>query len=765
MDEPVLLDVTYRGKDRVEVILKDITGKLYTDRSFLPYFYLVPQVENAIAEIKKMRVRGKPPVDVLEEVKKDLKEMKKVLKVVVQHPSLVPEWREAVKPLGERREMDIPFVRRYMIDHGLKPFVSFDPETFLPGGKELPFEDIRVLAFDIETIGGDGIDMQKNPIIALSLYGKDFARVITWHDMPGENVQRVSSEAALIAAFIKAVEEYRPHIIVGYNSDGFDWPYLKARAEKFNIKLKFFNEPLKFVKRGQESAPKIFGLITVDIFAFVKNILSPYLKTESLDLNSVAMEILGEGKVEIGGARGIDRAWKEDTALLYEYSIQDSRLTYLLAMEFLPMLLELSRILSLPLFDVARMTPSQIVEWLLIKEAFNEKILVPNRPKQEEIARRRAMSYEGAFVKEPIKGLHAPIAVCDFRSLYPTIIIAHNISPDTINCGHEECREKNKSPAGTWFCIKEKGFLPKTLEKIFYERVALKKKLKTLEKSSREYKITDAKQKALKLILNSFYGYMGFPGARWYSIEAAASVTAWGRHYITKIMEAAEKFGFTVVYGDTDSVMLTGSFENFEEKVLEFLKWINAQLPDPMELELEGFYVRGLFVTKKRYALLARDGSIVVKGLEKVRRDWSPLAREAQEKVLRLILEGKTKEAKEYVEEIIKKLKRREIPMEKLVIKTQLTKPPELYEQMAPHVKVALDLKKMGKRVFPGMIIEYIVTPSGSSISEKAVWAEIARDYDPNYYIENQLLPAVSRILDAALKAKATKQKSLDAFF
>jgi len=764
MDSLTLIDITYKGKNRVVTHLIGREGT-FRDENFLPYFYVIPHDEKSKEEIKKLKVGNLSPEKIEEVERIDLKRKVKALKIYLRHPKEIQEWREVVKPFGERREMDIPFTRRYMIDHDLRPMTEVKLPEVRRGEKEIG--ELKVLAFDIETLAGNAFAIGENPIIMLSLWGEGIKKVITWNKVEGEYVEVVENEKELIRRFVRIVNEYKPEVIVGYNCDAFDWPCIKKRASKFKINLLFNGENLTFVRRGRESAPKIPGMNPVDLYVFVSNILAPYMQSESLDLNTVAAELIGEEKIKIGGMKGIDSAWEKNRELLYRYSLQDARLTYLLAMEILPMIYELAKIIGQPISDVARMTPSQVVEWLLVREAFKQGILAPNRPKTEEIARRRQFTYEGAFVKEPKKGLCSPIAVCDFRSLYPTIIMAHNISPDTINCEHEECRKSNTAPNGVWFCTKEKGFLPRTIEKLFRERIELKKKLKSLKKGTHEYKMVDTRQKALKLILNSFYGYMGFPGARWYSIEAASAVTAWGRKYITEIMKKAEEKGFQVVYGDTDSVMLSAEGKNFKERVLEFLQEVNSSLPEPMELELEGFYVRGLFVTKKRYALLAEDGSLVIKGLERVRRDWSDLAREAQEKVLRLVLENRVEEAKRYVQELVEKIRKKEIPMERMIIRTQLTKEIEEYEQIGPHVKVAMDLRREGKPVFPGMIIEYVVTPGTGSISERSVWAEYARDYDAEYYIENQLLPAVMRILEAVGSTEEElrrKQSTLDSF-
>ena len=208
------------------------------------------------------------------------------------------------------------------------------------------------------------------------------------------------------------------------------------------------------------------------------------------------------------------------------------------------------------------------------------------------------------------------------------------------------------------------------------------------------------------------------------------------------------------------------------EKAEEFLNLINESLPKGMELEFEGFYRRGFFVTKKRYALI-EDENIVVKGLELVRRDWAPIAKKTQQEVLVAILkEGSPKKAKEIIKKVIKNIEDGNTPPEDLVIHTQLTKDPEEYVQKAPHVLAAQKAIKRGRKIERGSIIRYVVVKGKDAISKRAEPIEDVdvSDYDPTYYIENQVLPAVSRIINALGYSerevtRKEKQSKLDVYF
>jgi len=212
--------------------------------------------------------------------------------------------------------------------------------------------------------------------------------------------------------------------------------------------------------------------------------------------------------------------------------------------------------------------------------------------------------------------------------------------------------------------------------------------------------------------------------------------------------------------------------DTIKDEAEKFLKAVNQELPEGMELEFEGFFERGFFVTKKRYALI-QEGKIVVKGLELVRRDWAPVARKTQEKVLRAILEdGSPKKATKIVRDVIEDIKKGNLGLEDLVINTQITRNPESYQQNAPHVMAAKKAIERGRKVVRGSIMRYVVVKGKSPISQRAEPVEDVdiSDYDPTYYIENQVLPAISRIIEAIGYSPSEvmhqeRQSSLDAFF
>jgi DNA polymerase Pol2 len=396
-------------------------------------------------------------------------------------------------------------------------------------------------------------------------------------------------------------------------------------------------------------------------------------------------------------------------------------------------------------------------------------------PKYDEIEGRRQLpSYTGAIVIEPKTGLHENILVFDFQSLYPTIIVTHNISPETLNCGHTECRMRNAVPNGkNYFCIQQKGFIPKHLEEIIFERRKVKEELKKSKNNMlKNY------QYALKIIANAMYGYFGYAGSRWFCRECGESCAAFGRYYITKVIEDAKENKLEIIYAETDSCFVKVKDKKSAEVAIKWHDKMNEKLPGIIELEYRDFYPAGIFVAKrdeekgakKRYALLTEDGKLEIRGFETVRRDWCDLAKQVQHEVLRIILfEKDLNKAIKFVKDEIEKIKKGKAKIEDLVIRTQLTSSLSSYKQIGPHVKAAQKLKEKGLQVLEGMIIEYIIVKGKGSISDRAEPLELYKgDYDPEYYVNNQVLPAALRVLQAfGIKEDLSlaKQDSLQTWF
>jgi len=341
------------------------------------------------------------------------------------------------------------------------------------------------------------------------------------------------------------------------------------------------------------------------------------------------------------------------------------------------------------------------------------------------------------------------------NSLYPSIIATFNISPETLNCGN---RKDGYEVPGTdyWFCKEHKGFISTVIKELIERRIKLKKRMKEA-KSFEEKTWLGNEQAALKTVTNACYGYLNFASSKWYCRECALSSAAFGRFYIKRVIDEAEKEGFTVIYADTDS-MFVKIKGNLSKKTIEFVQKINKTLPGIIELDVQGIYKRGIFIpksvgigtAKKRYSLIDKNGKITVRGLEAVRKDWCNLAKVVQREVLRMILEKKdVKGSVKYVKYVIKQLNDGKIPLKDLIIIEQLTKPLTEYKAIGPHVVAARKIKERGRPIGEGMPILFVITKGKGSISERSEPFEDVdiKDVDNYYYISHQIVPAALRVL------------------
>ena len=771
--EGIILDIDYiilgeRGIIRFALKTREKVYELI-DKSFYPYFYLIPANDRISKEMLASFEIPEAKVRQVEERRAYLfgKEVR-VFQIFTDNPRNIPALSEAMREFGERYEHDIVFWKRYIIDKDISPLKGVKVSAHEEDGRlvvdnieSASLNEIALshISFDIETYNPKGVPRpEKDPVIMISYTNGNDSKVLTTKKIEKDFVLIFENEKSLIQGFSNIISELDPDIIAGYNSSNFDLPYLLARskATKANFSIGRLSGDVKKEHHGLIEAVHIPGRVNLDIYNVAKFVsvvgaAEKLIKVNNFKLDEIYTAVTGKKKRMVE-RRDIWRLWdSNELDELAEYSLGDSLVLDELYNFFIPLELEVAKVSGTTLGEAAISTTGQLVEWLLMREAHKNNQIIPNKPSDEEVERRLANPVEGAYVKTPEAGIYKNIAVLDFRGLYPSIIVAHNIDPSTI-CN--DCIDYYESPIGVRFRKEPIGIAPKLLKSLIEERIEVKKAYK----KDPDNKALGARNMALKILANSFYGYLGYARSRWYSRECAGSVTAYGRQYIMSVINEAEKSGFKSLYTDTDSVFLLLEGKS-KDDVFAFLKKINSMLPSGMELELEDFYTSGVFVgkrsgdvgAKKKYALLSENGRIKIRGFELVRRDWADIARETQRKVLELILkEGSKEKVIETVREVIEKLRSGNVPIKELVIHTQLRKSIRSYDVTSPELAAAKKAIERGQKKvdeLEGTTIGYVITKHGNTISEKAELEEFATDYDPDYYIEHQVIPATLKIL------------------
>ncbi len=729
-------------------------------------------------------------------------------KLYLNHPATIFGLLKHFKGKGLTfYEADIPVTRQYLRDKEITPTLlleaqgEFEKETdsskdqkkdqrkcktFLSQKTKLAkndqkkdqhfTENIKILGFDIETYNKErAIDMQKNAILMIAVHGeektktgrtKKFEKVLSWKKFKTEHkyIEFQKTEAEMLERFAKLVNEFNPDLITGYFSDAFDLPYIKKRAEmhKVSLPIALDNSDIKIKKRAHLSngAATITGRPHIDTFKFVRNIFGKDWKIESYSLDNVSSLLLNEKKVEVNIA-GLADAWdqKKDEELsnFAKYNLKDAYLSHKICEQLIVPMFEFCRLLDITLNDMIRMKFSKLVESYLLKREDEFNLINPNKPPERVIRERMGISVQGAFVFEPKPDFYKNVVVFDFLSLYPTIIVSHNVARESLH--KERKRGSVQVPEHKlWIDPKQTALIPKVLGDIIEMRVQLKKERKRKAAKKEDTTLIDSRLYALKVLANSFYGYLGFYGARWYSKDAARSVTAYARYYIKDVIKEAEAAGFQVIYSDTDSVMIALN-KKTQKQAHDFVDKINKDLPGHMELEFEGFFPHALFVAskqsergaKKKYALIDEKNKVKIVGFETVRRNWSKFAKAAQRTFIELIMQEKNEQALNFLRKLIKDLRAKRVPLEQMTIKMQLTRPLDSYKVLSPHVAVAKRMKKEGHPISTGMLIEYVVAEGTGLIRDKAKRLDELKkekkSYDVDYYLNKQLLPAVEPIL------------------
>ncbi len=778
MSKAFLLHIDYaatKGAVLRLVLKRQDNGKVFRlfDNSSKPYFYLVPNatVEDVEAKVLKIKTfyqgTDAKPVSIEKTKKKLNDKVVDVLKVICSHPGHVPLIAAESKQFGQPFEHQIPFIIRYLLDRKLTPMnlveVKYSGNLLESINSISSIESplLRVLAFDIETYNKNiKSDPRRDPCLMISYATDKHSGVLTYGKKFTEKyVEVLANEKEMLERFCEVVRENHADVVATYNGDEFDLPFLTERAKVLKADFRLGRDKAlpKSRKKGIRLATSIGGRIHFDAYPVIAflNFIGAF-RLERMRLQDAALAITGKNLKADIEKKDIHKMWDHGTQkeldYLAHYSINDSVACLAIVENVLPLQIELARLTGNLMFDSSRLSAMPLVEPFIMKKALIRGELIPSKPSYGEVSGRDQAPVEGAFVKIPEPGVYEKIAVLDFKSLYPSIIISHNVGPDSYNC--QCCKEDAYvSPQGHHFCKKHKSIIADTLEEILDSRFAIQKTMKTIaSKESEEYKQLYARQWSLKILANSVYGLTLNARFRWYTREGGEATTAWARQYIQDTMKKAEDSGFKVLYGDTDSLML---LYRDEKDILEFKEKINKTLPERMELELEDFYPRGLFVAKrgdgkgakKKYALINKEDKIKIRGFELVRRDWSKVARQTQRSVLEIILkEGNVDKAVKLVRKTIEDLQSGNVPLDDLVIVTQLRKKPSEYEIKSPEVSAYEKAIKAGLQV-PDAVVSYVVTTKGKTISEKAFVREMAKDYDANYYIGHQILPSVLKIL------------------
>jgi DNA polymerase elongation subunit (family B) len=672
-------------------------------------------------------------------------------------------------------EGDVSAVRRYLTDHGgriaepRRCYLDLETDSRVPFQRK---EEARTLCWAV--VGEDGR-------VQSGLLASDTRE----------------AEHELYRTLWEALEPYDQ--VLAWNGDGFDFPVIKARAKHLwcwpkEIRRWLWLDHLALYKRmntGAESGDE----------------------RQSLKLNSVANMHLGEGKDEFDASK----TWQEWGAggarrqRLLDYNIRDTDLLRKLEAKtgYAALFQTICDVCGV-FPDSFGLNPMAQVDGIMLRTGLEKNVHFATRERWEE--GKAVEKYAGAFVLKPtcqgiVKGVH----VGDFASLYPSIIITWNMSPETM-AGKLDLQGKevaslddisgmpivggNPVPPGTPLCVSPltgqlfrtdvKGLLPEALERMLQLRKESNKRKTEVPPGTPEWYDADRKSTAYKVAANSFYGVMGSPFSRFFDKDLAEAITQCGAWLIKQTMREGEvSHGVHTIYGDTDSLFAQGPDEDGFRAFVQYMneKVYPARLLDVgctanrISLAYEKEFKLLVMLSAKKYIAIyahykgkraTADSKPEVKGLEWRRGDSVLIARQLQGEVIGMLAAGKDnpEEYKPVLQRFKDKILRGPLALEEIRISKSVSKDLDKYKvrlkldgmpyAQPPHVRVAKELAARGEDMSAGSRVEYTAVP----IPEGTTFAP-AVDYDGDpdrYYLwEGLVFPPTMRLLVAAFPGEDWK--------
>lgn len=687
-------------------------------------------------------------------------------------------------------------------------FIAHPPE-----GEWAGIAPLRTLSFDIECANRKGIFpepeydavIQIANVVVKQGITEPFVRCIftlrSCAPIAGAIVRSFNSEKEMLLRWAEFVKEIDPDIITGYNIQNFDFGYLLNRAKTLDCREfpylgripSIQTQARKVVLQSQQLGKRenldinIEGRVQFDLIL----VLRRDFKLRSYKLNAVSYHFLGEQKEDVHHSIITDlfNGNEQTRRRLAVYCLKDAILPLKLLDKLMCVInyMEMARVTGVPLgYLLTRGQQIKVVSQIL-REAKQHKYILPTIPVST------GDDFEGATVLEPMTGYYnVPIATLDFASLYPSIIIAHNLcyttllSESLIKKYKLSEDEFSRTPSGFLFkkpSSDHQTIVPQILKNLLGARKRAKDDLKK-ETDPFKKMILDGRQLALKISANSVYGFTGAQVGKLPCLEISRSVTGYGREMIETTRKAVTdqfninkgyQYDSVVIYGDTDSVMVKFGVETVKEAMelgREAAAFVSKQFIAPIKLEFEKVYYPYLLINKKRYAGLYwtnpnKHDKMDCKGIETVRRDNCTLVANLIDTSLRkLLIDRDPDGAIKHAQKVISDLLCNRIDISHLVITKELSKGDGEYTAKQAHVELANRMKKrdpagapkLGDRV-PYVIIAGPKNQPAYQKSEDPLYVlENNIPIDTDYYLSNQISKPLLRIFEPILGARAESE-------
>ncbi len=588
--------------------------------------------------------------------------------------------------------------------------------------KGLRFDELHRMQVDIECFTTDGYefcnaDREGDRLIAIAMGDSSgWREVISGADL---------EEKAMLERFVAIVRERDPDVIEGHNIFNFDLPYLTKRAKRCGVKLAIGRNGAT-----PESRPSRFSVgertISFTRFeVFGRQIVDTYFMVQAYDITHRSLD--GYGLKEVARHFGIspaDRTYIEGNEISAEFKRNPAKLMRY-ALHDIDETEALSRLLSQSVFIQVQMIPLSYqnvvirgnatkIDSLILREYIRQKRAIP----LPERGRPFAGGYTDMFMEGVIQNVHH----CDVRSLYPSLMLTRKIGPKTDSL----------------------GVFHKLLEQLRRFRLEAKEHERNAH-SEGEMLHFGALQSTFKILINSFYGYLGFDQVRFSDFDAAERVAAEGRELLHTMIDWLRKNGAQPVEIDTDGVYFVPP-EGGAPVQKAFRSRFADFLPAGIEVEFDGEYVAMFSYKMKNYALLTDKQAIIIKGAALKSRGLEPFQRKFLRDLIRLKLEGKEKELPVLKAQYEAAIQARQWPISMLAKNETLQDAPATYaakiEGKGRGRNAAYELAlKSGRDYRAGDQLSYYVTGMKKTVQVFAAarlvseWNPVERDENVPYYV------------------------------
>ena len=630
-------------------------------------------------------------------------EESKVLKFTVKKSSDLIRLGKTIEELdkfGVYRlyNVDVPPAQSFMYENNLFPLGKYNiQDTWIPQS------DITETNYTLPVFTKINLQVNVKPTRKIPKFS-DKIQSIQINDVTIQS----ESEMQMILDCVTMIKDIDPDFILTQKGDSWDFPYLAYRAGKNKISEKLVlgreNIPLKMPKRNGTSYYS-YGQI--------------HFKPTSAQL---------QGRIHI------DRS----NAFLWE------------AEQSLQAIFEIARTCRLPIQTAARASIGKCMSSVQFYNATKRNLLIPWKPTVSEIFKTRMdllVGDRGGFILEPRIGAHENVGEVDFASLFGNIMLQKNISAETINC---KCcpNSTDMVPDLGYHICKREGIVPQSLRILLDKRKKYTKLIETT-KNKEQSKIYSQRKTALKWILVTSFGYLGFNNAKFGRIDAHMAVCAFARQLLLQAMKIAEEHGFTVLHGIVDSLWMykknatTHDYENLRDTIaketgfdlsLDVYNWI-VFLPSKNNSDLP---------VANRYFGANKDGELKLRGIETRRRDTPKFFKQCQYDILNLFAKCKSiseikasiSGAKAIQNQYEKQLFTHELSVQDLAFTNKVTRGTDQHKSNTIQADAVNQLKWEGRTIEPGQNIRYVISDYSRKISHRVSPIEFADKYDAKRYSE-----------------------------